>query len=560
MSLIHLTSTDALLALDAALGGGAQALEGAVETARSRAGAALERLETQQAHCKSQVRYWQERIAYADEDDDTAPYYEALEEWQEKLEQTSRARARLEEVAHSAQARFRQMEALAEESTPKAREFLRRRVAEIEDYTALKASDSSNAAPGGGSAAGAGFGAGSEPLNSGYRRARRDPRDWLWSQLYGPPPPDLPERANLESFGGPPSDQQATPQCVCHSLAALKHHDEYRSQSSWLSFDPGPIYQECKARDGCPHEDGTTIRDAFKVAQKRGLVAHDGKHYFVRGYARLENVEEICHALSLGKVVMLGLQIAGAQLSALGRSAIVSPPQAMDGGHCMVAVGYDASQRMLRVRNSWGHGWADAGHCWLPFSYLLSDPDFDAWTSVCDKVESNAQVQNAPDEAQGEPVKPPGPPNRQVFPNSNFAWFDPQDALLEGNDGPALEWTRISPEVAEQTLFAVTRMREFIDMSTLKSGNRFAMRETLARAVDAHGQRLFSEADLEVFDLYFGSEAIRIDSDGRGGFMVINGRHRLFRARQLGIGSVPVSISNPARRQLSALIVKESDA
>lgn len=73
-------------------------------------------------------------------------------------------------------------------------------------------------------------------------------------------------------------------------------------------------------------------------------------------------------------------------MSALGRSALVAAPNATDGGHCMLAVGYDAEQRMFRVRNSWGHNWADAGHCWIPFSYFLSDPDFDVWTSVCDKV------------------------------------------------------------------------------------------------------------------------------------------------------------------------------
>ncbi|MDQ3812929.1 MAG: hypothetical protein M3347_03150 [Armatimonadota bacterium] len=553
MSAIHLTSTEALLALETSLGQSAQTLESVVEVARARASAMLERLEAQQMRCKSEVRYWQDRIASADEDEDTGPYYEELEAWQAKLELTRRTRARLEDASHGAQSRFRQMESLAEESTPKAREFLRRRVSEIEDYTALKADDGgSGAAPGAGGSA-MRSGTSSTPFNTGYRRARRDPRDWLWSKLYGPPPPGLPERANLESFGGPPSDQKTTPQCVCHSLAALKHHDEYCSGGAWLSFDPEPIYQDCKARDGCPDKDGTTIRDAFKVAVKSGLTAHDGTRCFVRGYARLESAEEICHALSLGKVVMLGLQIAGAQLSALSRGAVVSPPDAPDGGHCMLVVGYDLSQRMFRVRNSWGHGWADAGHCWIPFSYLLSDPEFDAWTSVCDKVEGEPQAKN---EGEGESAKPPGPPDREVSMSSNFAWFDPQDVVLESDDGPALEWTRISPEAAAETLATVARMRAFIDIGTLKSGNRFAARENLARAVDASGQRLFSDADLEVFDLYFGSEAIRIDSDGQGGFMVINGRHRLYRAQQLGIRSVPVSISNLARRRLSELVAK----
>ncbi len=51
------------------------------------------------------------------------------------------------------------------------------------------------------------------------------------------------------------------------------------------------------------------------------------------------------------------------------------------GGHCVVAVGYDATKRLFIIRNSWGTGWALNGYCMMPFEYLLS-PNLasDFWT------------------------------------------------------------------------------------------------------------------------------------------------------------------------------------
>lgn len=41
------------------------------------------------------------------------------------------------------------------------------------------------------------------------------------------------------------------------------------------------------------------------------------------------------------------------------------------GGHAMLAVGYDRIKRLFKVRNSWGVGWGDQGHCYMPYNYLL---------------------------------------------------------------------------------------------------------------------------------------------------------------------------------------------
>jgi C1A family cysteine protease len=70
--------------------------------------------------------------------------------------------------------------------------------------------------------------------------------------------------------------------------------------------------------------------------------------------------------------------------AAVAKSGVVPMPshgEAIVGGHCVVAVGYENSKRVFLIRNSWGKGWGVKGYCTMPFEYLLS-PQYasDFWT------------------------------------------------------------------------------------------------------------------------------------------------------------------------------------
>lgn len=560
MSAIQVGSTDALLNLESTLAASAQSLEEAIAVARAQARAMQEKLEDRQRQCQKSISYWQDRIDNADEDENTAPYYEQLEEWNEKLDRARRARARLEAADGELSPALKRAENVVAQ-TSRARQFLRARASEIEEYENFRATGSGGVAASSSGARSSHGTLSAVGRATGYKRAPHDPRDWLWTDLYGPPPSDLPPRVSLESVVGPAQNQGETPQCVCYSMAALKHYDLWQGQQNWAAFEPSPIYAACKARDGSSDEDGTTIRDAFKVAVKQGLRDENGGLHNVLAYARLESVEEIYHALSLGKVVMLGLQIA-ASLSQLGRAAIVAVESAFAGGHCMLVVGYDAAHKLLRVRNSWGADWADNGHCLLPLDYLSIDDGFEAWTSVDEHEgsEGKSEFADIPGFINAPEIES-GPPAREVSSNSNYAWFAPEDVLLLGDDGPELSQGSLSTEALDASFATVARMREFVDLNALKSSARIGdVRDQLRNALAATGTRLFSDDDLIVFDNYLGMSAIRINDDINGNFEVANGRHRLYRAQQLGIKSVPVSISNGARRVLMERIAQKRDA
>jgi C1A family cysteine protease len=46
--------------------------------------------------------------------------------------------------------------------------------------------------------------------------------------------------------------------------------------------------------------------------------------------------------------------------------------ETLEGGHCMVIIGYDDSKKVFVCANSWGSGWGDHGFCYIPYDYLTN--------------------------------------------------------------------------------------------------------------------------------------------------------------------------------------------
>jgi C1A family cysteine protease len=56
------------------------------------------------------------------------------------------------------------------------------------------------------------------------------------------------------------------------------------------------------------------------------------------------------------------------------------PHDDLEGGHAVLAVGFDDSRKAFIIRNSWGATWGEGGYAYLPYEYFEQGLAVDCWT------------------------------------------------------------------------------------------------------------------------------------------------------------------------------------
>jgi C1A family cysteine protease len=114
-----------------------------------------------------------------------------------------------------------------------------------------------------------------------------------------------------------------------------------------------------------------------------------------------EVLERVKGALAAGHPSMFGFTVYSSieQAGKTGRIPFPGPRERIEGGHAIVAVGYDdkmkienkgaaggvgagstATEGAFLIRNSWGEGWGEAGYGWLPYGYVTRGLAEDFWS------------------------------------------------------------------------------------------------------------------------------------------------------------------------------------
>jgi C1A family cysteine protease len=247
------------------------------------------------------------------------------------------------------------------------------------------------------------------PINRKYGWAPDlpDHRD----HVYSAPLPvlvKLPPKRDLRSGCPPVYDQGQLGSCTANAIAGAVQFEQKKQK--FTTFMPSRlfVYYNERVMEGSVNSDaGAQIRDGVKSVATLGVCPEtewlyninkfadkptpkcytDAKKCQAVGYQRLDssNLNQLKGCIASGYPFVFGFTVYDAfesqQVAKTGVLNMPGPKEKVQGGHAVLAVGYDDATQRFTVRNSWGKDWGIKGYFTIPYSYLTTtDLADDFWT------------------------------------------------------------------------------------------------------------------------------------------------------------------------------------
>lgn len=207
----------------------------------------------------------------------------------------------------------------------------------------------------------------------------------------------------------PVYDQGQAGSCVGNGCCSAFRYEVAQLKGNF-DFDPSRLFVYWNARDidGSTNDDaGTYIRSGFKAMNKTGLCLEklhpyndsrssvikkpnkaaydDGLKNVTVKYAVVDQTETaIKQTLVAGAVVVFGFTVYDSFFGSWSESNGIMPSpkitEGIQGGHCVVFIGYDDAKKCFLCQNSWSEDWGkgavkgEGGLFWMPYSFAL-DPN-----------------------------------------------------------------------------------------------------------------------------------------------------------------------------------------
>lgn len=226
--------------------------------------------------------------------------------------------------------------------------------------------------------------------------------------------PMLPAAVDLRSQDVPIFDQGDLGSCTGQGWAEimdfiqkkqLLHHVPVGQSPEEFSqhFTPVSrlfIYYNERVLNNCVNEDsGAQIGDGALAIQRFGICREsiwpyiesaafqkpsdacykEASHHLISGAYQIASLQDMKQCLYHGYPIVLGIMVYDSFMSdeAASSGVIPMPNRALEqiqGGHCVVCVGYDDNKKHMIMRNSWGASWGDKGYFYLPYDFI-QDPN-----------------------------------------------------------------------------------------------------------------------------------------------------------------------------------------
>ncbi len=234
-----------------------------------------------------------------------------------------------------------------------------------------------------------------------------DQRDYLYA-VPAEVATTLPARVDLRPDCPPVYDQGELGSCTANAIAAAIEFDRMKEHRT-PDFIPSRlfIYYNERAMEGTINADsGAQIRDGIKSVGAQGVCPETEWPYNIANFQEkppdkcyqdallckailyrrvLQDLNQMKGCLASGYPFVCGIAVYESfESQEVAQSGVVPMPAASEhlvGGHAVLAVGYDDSQKNFIMRNSWGTGWGLQGYFMLPYAYLTqSNLADDFWT------------------------------------------------------------------------------------------------------------------------------------------------------------------------------------
>jgi C1A family cysteine protease len=242
-------------------------------------------------------------------------------------------------------------------------------------------------------------------IRFGWKRDLPDFRDRAYRVTM---PVELPELIDLRPLCPPIYDQEDIGSCTAQALAAAYQFEEMKQGKE--NFIPSRlfIYYNERVQEGTVNQDsGAMIRTGIRTMTGDGVCPETMWEYntkqfktkptdecFIKAgdnqileYLRItpHTVYEVKHCLVDGFPVAFGFMVFDSfmspQVASTGMATIPNRRENANGGHAVLAVGYDDSKKCLIVRNSWGTKWGMDGYFYMPYWYIETlNVAADFWT------------------------------------------------------------------------------------------------------------------------------------------------------------------------------------
>lgn len=218
-------------------------------------------------------------------------------------------------------------------------------------------------------------------------------------------PATLPPSVDLRAHCPPIYDQHPLQSCTANALAAAFRFLEIKSGSNKLN--PSRLfiyYNERDLENQVDSDNGAQLRDGIKSIATSGIcdeadwsydepfaqkppqscfdkaLKFKAVNYFCLNKASLD---ELRGCLAAGFPFVFGFSICASFNNADFNNGIVTMPdhgEPIEGGHAVMAVGYDDAARLFTVQNSWGPTRGDHGYFYMPYNYVTSSMADSFWT------------------------------------------------------------------------------------------------------------------------------------------------------------------------------------